>query len=130
MGIAVPTQFVSTNDLLPAKNALATMFAGIDPVTGALAMSGPPLSVRGSDTYHMWTLIGTHNYYLYSGDLDWLRNVWANYTKAVAFVTNKVGPTGLMNITAPTDWARLGGGGISAEGNAILYKVQVSRLLK
>ncbi|KAI0790170.1 Six-hairpin glycosidase-like protein [Irpex lacteus] len=84
MGVAVPTQFVSTNDLLPAKNALATMFAGIDP------------------------------------------EVWANYTKAVAFVTNKVGPTGLMNITAPTDWARLGGGGISAEGNAILYKVLIN----
>ncbi|KAK7680793.1 hypothetical protein QCA50_016101 [Cerrena zonata] len=41
MGVAVPTQFVSTNDLLPTKNALSTMFAAIDPKTGALPESGP-----------------------------------------------------------------------------------------
>ena len=79
MGIAVPTAFVSTNDLIPTRNALSTMFAAIDPVTGALPESGPPLSQLGSDTYHAWTLIGTHNYYLYSGDIDWLQTVWANY---------------------------------------------------
>lgn len=28
-----------------------------------------------------------------------------------------------MNVTGLRDWARLGGGGINAEGNAILYKV-------
>lgn len=79
MGIAVPTSFVSTNDLIPTRNALSTMFAAIDPVTGALPESGPPLSQLGSDTYHAWTLIGTHNYYLYSGDIDWLQTIWANY---------------------------------------------------
>ncbi|KAI0338612.1 Six-hairpin glycosidase [Trametopsis cervina] len=123
MGVAVPTQFVSTNDLLPTRNALSTMFAAIDPRTGALPESGPPLSQTGSDTYHMWTLIGTHNYYLYSGNVQWLQAVWTNYTKAVEFVTNKVGPSGLMNVTGLRDWARLGGGGINAEGNALLYKV-------
>ncbi len=59
MGIAVPAQFVSTNDLIPTRNALATMFAAINPKTGALPESGPPLSQQGSDTYHAWTLIGT-----------------------------------------------------------------------
>lgn len=44
MGISVPTQFVSTNDLLPTKNALSTMFAAQNPTTGALPESGPPLS--------------------------------------------------------------------------------------
>ncbi|KAI0684564.1 glycoside hydrolase family 78 protein [Cytidiella melzeri] len=126
MGVAVPTQFVSTNDLLPTKNALSTMFAAIDPKTGALPESGPPLSQTGSDTYHMWTLIGTHNYFLYSGDMEWLQSVWANYTKAVNFVTGKVGPSGLMNVTGLRDWARLGGGGINAEGNALLYKVLIN----
>ena len=58
MGIAVPAQFVSTNNLLPTKNALATMFAAQNAKTGALPESGPPLSQQGSDTYHMWTLIG------------------------------------------------------------------------
>ncbi|KAJ7618214.1 Six-hairpin glycosidase [Mycena polygramma] len=127
MGIAVPTQFVSTNDLLPTRNALATMFSAIDPKTGALPESGPPLSQLGSDTYHCWTLIGTHNYYLYSGDLEWLESIWANYTKAVAFLEAKVDPTvGLMNVTGLRDWARLGGGGFNAEGNAILYRVLIT----
>ncbi|KAG6877286.1 hypothetical protein C0993_008843 [Termitomyces sp. T159_Od127] len=124
MGIAVPTQFVSTNDLLPTRNALSTMFAAIKPVTGALPESGPPLSQMGSDTYHMWTLIGTYNYFLFSGDTPWLESVWANYTRAVSFLENKVDPsTGLIDITGLRDWARLGGGGFNAEGNAIYYKV-------
>ncbi|KAK0492830.1 Six-hairpin glycosidase [Armillaria luteobubalina] len=123
MGIAVPTQFVSTLDLIPTRNALSTMFAAINPQTGALPESGPPLSQLGSDTYHAWTLIGTHNYYLYSGDHDWLSTVWTNYTRAVAFLEGKVDSTGLMDVTGLRDWARLGGGGYNAEGNAILYKV-------
>ncbi|KAF9523611.1 Six-hairpin glycosidase [Crepidotus variabilis] len=122
MGIAVPTSFVSTNDLIPTRNALSTMFAAINPKTGALPESGPPLSQLDSDTYHMWTLIGTYNYYLYTADNAWLRNVWSNYTKAVAFVEGKVDNSGLMNVTGLRDWARLGGGGHNAEGNAILYK--------
>ncbi|KAF7321961.1 Six-hairpin glycosidase [Mycena kentingensis (nom. inval.)] len=124
MGIAVPTQFVSTNDLLPTKNAMSTMFSHINPTTGALPESGPPLNQLSSDTYHCWTLIGTHNYYLYSGDLEWVQGLWTNYTKAVAFLEAKVNATtGLMNVTGLRDWARQGGGGFNAEGNAILYRV-------
>ncbi|KAF4588534.1 hypothetical protein EYR40_010086 [Pleurotus pulmonarius] len=127
MGIAVPSQFVSTNDLIPTRNALSTMFAAINPTTGALPESGPPLSQQGSDTYHAWTLIGTHNYFLYSGDVDWLRTIWSNYTKAVAFLEGKVDRrVGLMNVTGLRDWARLGGGGINAAGNALLYRVLVT----
>ncbi|PFH50188.1 glycoside hydrolase family 78 protein [Amanita thiersii Skay4041] len=124
MGIAVPTQFVSTFDLLPTRNALSTMFAAINPKTGALPESGPPLSQQGSDTYHAWTLIGTYNYYLFSGDEDWLKQVWSNYTIAVRFLEGKVdSDIGLMDVTGLRDWARLGGGGINAEGNALLFKV-------
>ena len=126
MGVAVPTQFVSTNDLIPTRNALSTMFAAIDPATGALPESGPPLSQLGSDTYHMWTLIGTHNYFLFSGDTEWLQDVWANYTKAVGYVLGKVDSSGLMNVTGLRDWARLGGGGHNSEGNALLYQVRHS----
>ena len=78
----------------------------------------------GSDTYHAWTLIGTHTYVLCTGDYDWLGTVWTNYTRAVAFLEAKVDSSGLMNVTGLRDWARLGGGGHNAEGNALLYKVQ------
>ncbi|KAJ8522266.1 hypothetical protein ONZ45_g1136 [Pleurotus djamor] len=120
MGIAVPSQFVSTNDLIPTRNALSTMFAAINPSTGALPESGPPLSQQGSDTYHAWTLIGTC-------DVEWLESIWSNYTKAVAFLEGKVDrKVGLMNVTGLRDWARLGGGGINSAGNALLYRVLVT----
>lgn len=120
------------------------MFAAMNPETGALPQAGPPLTLYrpDSDTYQAWNLIGTRqscsvkpglifeaddtcadNYYIYSGDHDWLSTVWTNYTRAVAFLEGKVDSTGLMNVTALSDWARQGGGGYNAEGNAILYKV-------
>ncbi|KAJ7590151.1 hypothetical protein C8J56DRAFT_936976 [Mycena floridula] len=108
MGIAVQTQFVSTFDLIPTRNALATMFAAMDPNTGALPESPPPLRQTGPDTYHGWTLIGTYNYFLYSGDLPWFNSVWTNYTKfkSVAFLEAKVDPTTkLMDVTSLRDWA-------------------------
>jgi hypothetical protein len=123
MGIAVPTQFVSTFDLIPTRNALSTMFSNINPETGALTESGPPLLQMGSDTYHCWTLIGSYNYYLFSGDDEWLSTIWANYTLAVAFIEGKVDSTGLLDVTGLRDWARLGQGGHNAEANAILYRV-------
>ncbi|KAH9943643.1 Six-hairpin glycosidase [Amylocystis lapponica] len=123
MGIAVPTQFVSTNDLISTKNALSAMFSGINSQTGALPESGPPLSQQGSDTYHAWTLIGTYNYFLYSGDVAWVQDVWNNYTKAVQFLEGKVDESGLLNVTGLRDWGRLGQGGHNSEANALLYKV-------
>ncbi|KAF9040032.1 Six-hairpin glycosidase [Panaeolus papilionaceus] len=123
MGIAVPAAFVSTNDLISTRNALDTMFAAISP-NGELPESGPPLSQKGSDTYHAWTLIGAHNYYRYTGDLDWVRSIFANYTKAVQYLQGKVDDkTRLINVTGLRDWARLGGGGYNAEGSALLYQV-------
>ncbi|VDB84465.1 unnamed protein product [Peniophora sp. CBMAI 1063] len=126
MGIAVPTQFVSTNDLLPTKNALNTMFAAQNPTTGALPESGPPLSQLGSDTYHMWSMIGVMNAFLYDGDINFLENLWSNYTFAMAYMQSKVDSSGLVNITGLRDWARQGGGGHNAEGNALYYKVLVN----
>ena len=124
MGIAVPTQFVSTNDLIPTRNALSTMFSQINPDTGELPESGPPLSQTGSDTYHGWTLIGTYNYYLYSGDIEWLEGIWVNYTKAVSYLESLVvDSTGLLNVTGTRDWGRLWQGGYNSEANAIFYKV-------
>lgn len=76
------------------------------------------------------TLGDVDNYHLFSGDTDWLLDVWANYTKAVAFLEGKVDSSGLMNVTGLRDWARQGGGGHNAEGNAILYRVcNISRCI-
>ncbi|KII96164.1 glycoside hydrolase family 78 protein [Plicaturopsis crispa FD-325 SS-3] len=128
MGISVHTQLVSTNDLLPTKNSLAVMFSTQDPTTGALAYSGPPIAATGSDTYISWTLIGTHNYYSYTGDLDFVKTVWSNYTKAVAFLEGQVDSTGLMNVPSAfaNDWGRDGGAGHNSAANALLYQTLIT----
>ncbi|KAL5485523.1 hypothetical protein ACEPAI_8165 [Sanghuangporus weigelae] len=129
MGIAVPTQFVSTNDLISTKNALATLFSLTDRTTGGLPYCGPPLCTTGgiaglmSDTYHAWTLIGVHTYFIYTGDKPFLQDLWANYTKAVQFLENKVQPSGLFNITNRADWSLVTRGGENSEGNALYHKV-------
>ncbi|CCM05942.1 uncharacterized protein FIBRA_08181 [Fibroporia radiculosa] len=122
LGLAVSTQFVSTNDLVPTRNAISTLFNEQNPVTGELPYSGPPLSEQGSDTYQAWTLIGTYNYYLYSGDYAWLEEIWSNFTKAMQYLENKVDDTGLLNVTATGDWGRLWQGGLNSEANAIFYR--------
>ncbi|KAG6911144.1 hypothetical protein DXG01_003884 [Tephrocybe rancida] len=130
MGISSHTELVALNDLLPSKNSLLVMFSTQDPVTGSLQYSGPPINAKGSDTYIGWSLIGTHNYYLYTGDLDFVRLVWGNYTKALAFLEGQVDSTGLMNvpIAFSNDWGRDGGQGYNSAANAVLYQASVSRL--
>lgn len=41
----------------------------------------------------------------------------------MGFLEGKVDETGLIDITGLRDWARQGGGGHNAEGNALLYQV-------
>lgn len=128
MGIAVPSAFVSLGNLESVKNALQVMYdtqvclavAGIithlalmliplgqDNKTGAFDESGPPLSQKGSDTYHMWTMVGTYNYVLFTNDTDFLHRNWDGYRRAMDFVYGKVTyPSGLLNVTGIRDWAR------------------------
>lgn len=84
------------------------MFAAQNPKTGALPESGPPLSQMGryasglfepfvysclhSDTYHMWSMIGVFNAFLYDGDEDFLENLWTNYTFALAYIQVRTHP--------------------------------------
>lgn len=124
MGIAVPSAFVSLGDLDSVKNALQIMYntqvseamlnliileltALQDKSTGAFDESGPPLSQKGSDTYHMWSMIGTHNYVLYTNDTAFLETNWDGYLLAMDFIYGKVTyPSGLLNVTGIRDWAR------------------------
>ncbi|KAJ7842815.1 glycoside hydrolase family 78 protein [Mycena olivaceomarginata] len=127
-GISTHTELVALNDLLPTKNSLTVMFTTQDPTTGALAYSGPPINAQGSDTYIAWSLIGTHNYYLYTGDLDFVQKVWANYTKAVSFLESQVDETGLADVPVAlqNDWGRDGGVGHNSVFNALLYRTLVT----
>lgn len=130
MGISVPTAFVSTNDLNPTRNSLSTLFLYQNPVTGSLPYLGEPDATGESETYHLWTLIGVYNYVLYTGDFDWLSNIWTNYTKGVAYIAGQVDSSGFANFSAGNqDWGRQGMGGYNSEGNALYYRALVTGAL-
>ena len=77
-----------------------------------------------SDTYHAWSLIGAYNYWLHSGDTEWLEGKWEQYLAGVSFLADKVdADVGLINATGDLDWGRLGGGGFSISPNVLYYRV-------
>ncbi|KAK3116157.1 hypothetical protein LTR53_003766 [Teratosphaeriaceae sp. CCFEE 6253] len=122
MGIAVPSTFVSIGDLDSVRNALQTMYAHQNS-DGSFPEAGPPLLQQGSDTYHMWTMIGTYNYILYTNDTAFLTAYWAQYQFAMEYIHSKVlQPLGLLNVTGTRDWARSQQGGNNTEANMILYR--------
>lgn len=120
MGIAVPSSFVSIGDLDSVGNALQTMYNNQNK-DGSFPEAGPPLLQQGSDTYHMWTMIGTYNYLLYTNDTTFLEKNWAGYLRAMEYVYGKVQPSGLLNVTGIRDWARWQQGFNNSEANMILY---------
>jgi hypothetical protein len=124
LGISGLTAFVSTGDTLSVANDLNTLFAHQNSA-GGLPYAGPPGDVGDtfSDTYHLWTLIGVINYYLYSGDRSWVISHWPQIKKAVAFSTAKIGAHGLLSVNLPLDWGRNSPGGEEISANALLFRV-------
>ncbi|KAK3372144.1 Six-hairpin glycosidase-like protein [Podospora didyma] len=124
MGVAVPSTFVSIGDLESVKNALQVMY-DYQNKDGSFPEAGPPLLQQGSDTYHMWTMIGTYNYVLYTNDTAFLRQNWPAYRRAMSYIYAKVQPDpggGLISVTGLRDWARWQTGGTQAEAQMMLYR--------
>ncbi|KAI1324955.1 Six-hairpin glycosidase-like protein [Xylariaceae sp. FL0255] len=121
MGIAVPTTFYSIGDLESVSNALQTMYDHQNS-DGSFPEAGPPLLQQGSDTYHMWSMIGTYNYLLYENDTAFLEKNWDRYLAAMNYIYGKVLPSGLLNVTGIRDWARFQQGFNNSEANMILYR--------
>lgn len=95
-----------------------------DKSTGAFAESGPPLSQKGSDTYHMWSMIGTYNYVLYTNDTEFLSENWGGYKLAMDYIYGKVTyPSGLLNVTGTRDWARWQQGYNNTEAQMMYVKI-------
>lgn len=120
MGIAVPSSFVSIGDLDSVKNALQVMYDYQNP-DGSFPEAGPPLLQQNSDTYHMWTMIGTYNYMLYTNDAAFVLQNWPEYLRAMEYIYSKVDDSGLLNQTGTRDWARWQTGFNNTEANVILY---------
>jgi len=124
MGISLPTEYVALFDTTAARNSLQVLYNHQTPA-GQLPYAGPPMNgIYGtSDTYHMWSLLGTYLYYLYSGDKAWLDSVWSKYKLGIAFSIGEIDSNGLLNVVNANDWGRNDQGGENIEANAILYGV-------
>ncbi|KAI1764954.1 glycoside hydrolase family 78 protein [Hypoxylon sp. FL1150] len=127
MGVAISAAFYSTGDIESVKNSLATLYS-IQAENGLLPFSGPPLLATNSDTYHMWTMIGTYNYVLYSGDVGFIRGIWSKYLAAMNFIADQLDPSlGLLNITGYTeDWGRFYTDNTSASAQMLYYRTLVT----
>lgn len=66
MAIAVPGVVVSTNDVVSIENSLSSLFDLQDDRTGQLPYAGNPFPLVLSFTYHLYTLVGVADHYLYT----------------------------------------------------------------
>lgn len=69
MAIAVPGVVVSTNDIISIENSLNSLFDLQNGTTGQLQYAGSPFPAILSFTYHLYTLIGVADHYLYTVSL-------------------------------------------------------------
>jgi len=90
-------------------------------------MAGPPLNFYGSDTYHMSSLIGTYEYVLYSGDMNFLTMNWNKVKSAINYVMRKLdGDSGLLYVTGSNDWGRSSQGGFNTAANALMFRTLIT----
>ena len=124
MSIAVPSIFVSTNDLTTVKDSLDSLLRLQNSSTGAPPYAGVPFSQEApvfSFTYHLYSLVGIYDYFLYSGDRAYLRSNWERFKFGLNYSTSFIDSSGMANVTTSADWLRFGMGAHNIEANAILY---------
>jgi hypothetical protein len=117
--ISQPSLFVSTNSLDATKTAIDALLANQQSNGQLPYYVGPPLdagsSFTWSFTYHLHSLNDIHDYYIYTGDIDYLKSVWSNYTLGMNYIVGTVDSSGLANVTSSNDWLRSGMGGHNIE---------------
>lgn len=85
MAIAVPAVVVSTNDVVSVENALNSLFAIQNQTTGTLPYAGRPFFPLVSFTYHLYTLIGVADHYLYTVRIYPLFTIISSYGGLTVF---------------------------------------------
>ncbi|KAJ5300430.1 uncharacterized protein N7443_005432 [Penicillium atrosanguineum] len=122
LGISVPASLVGLGDFESSKTSLNILYINQDPTTGELPEVGPPINFFGSDSYHLATMIATHDYILYSNDMEFLQSIWQNYTQAMTFIISRIDSTGLLNVTGSSGWGRSAdASGYNIVGNMLMY---------
>jgi hypothetical protein len=126
IAISGPSIFVSTNSLDTIRNGIDSLFI-LQQSDGRLPYAGTPFSkfvgektgvpdlFLWSFTYHCHTLNDLYDYYLFTGDLDYVVSYWDQYKLGVNYVLQFIDSTGLANVTSSADWLRKGMGGHNIE---------------
>lgn len=127
MTTAVAGVAVSTYDMLAVCNALDIIYSN-QYYDDLIPFRGKPDRVHNlvnhfNDIYHLHTLIGTYEYVLYSGDLDWLGANWGAYKRALEVSIRKVDETGLFHVSSVFDWIRPRQMGHNLGASAILHNI-------
>lgn len=125
MFVSGPSVAYSTYNMDAIKNSIESLLA-LQTAEGLLPYVGIPFNVvidQVSYTYHLHTLVGMHNYYIYTGDKAWLSQHWDRFKLGLSWSLSQVDGTGLYNLTSSADWCRSSIGGHNIEANAILYYV-------
>lgn len=117
MSIAVPGLAVSTYDIITVANSLDSLYLQQNTTTGQLNWAGIPFPPIYSATYHLYTLIGVSDHYLYTGDLSYLTGKWAQWKLGMNFSLSFIDDSGMMNVTSAADWLRSGMGGHNIEAS-------------
>ncbi|KAJ8059334.1 hypothetical protein OCU04_012292 [Sclerotinia nivalis] len=124
IAISGPSVFVSTNDMMTIKNSLDSLLV-LQNSSGALPYAGIPFTTvinTWSFTYHLHSLIDIHDYYLFTGDVDYLQEHWGQFKLGMNYSLSFIDETKMANVPVGNpDWLRVGMGGHNIEANSILY---------
>ncbi|KAF7871734.1 hypothetical protein EAF04_003841 [Stromatinia cepivora] len=124
IAISGPSVFVSTNDMISIKNSLDSLLVHQNS-SGALPYAGSPLATYVSTwsfTYHLHSLIDIHDYYLFTGDVDYLQEHWGQFKLGMNYSLSFIDETKMANVPVGSPgWLGVGMGGHNIEANSILY---------
>ncbi|PLB51610.1 alpha-L-rhamnosidase B [Aspergillus steynii IBT 23096] len=73
-------------------------------------------------SYHLWNLIGTYNYPLYSGDVDFVTEIWPKYVKGMNHSLSLLTESGIVNVTGEDDWGRFEYSTERCSASMLLYR--------
>ena len=124
MGVSTATAFATTGDTYSSRISLETLYA-YQSSDGMLPYAGPPVDFFGnSDTYHLWSLIGTCNLFTHTANTTWLQKYWSGFQHGInASLLKRNEQTGLMVVDKTADWQRCCQGGENIAANSLLYNV-------
>lgn len=122
---AISPIFIANNNdnMRGLKNALRALYAEVDE-GGMLPYAGSPLSLGPqSYTYHLWTLVATYEYWVYSGDEEFIGTVWSVFRRGIDVSLQNLDESGLLNVpqAASSSWGRSPTWGHDLTANAVLY---------